>query len=123
MVLFFFFSSRRRHTRCALVTGVQTCALPICYTEVYSMYRVLANMGQLLSKQRVVLPADAVAQTEVKNEARLPELKEARSEEHISELQSRMRISYAGFCMEKKILRVADDYYSHCFDELVSLLT
>src|SRR3546814_15479565 len=27
----FFFSSRRRHTRCALVTGVQTCALPICY--------------------------------------------------------------------------------------------
>src|SRR3546814_2896734 len=28
-VSFFFFSSRRRHTRCALVTGVQTCALPI----------------------------------------------------------------------------------------------
>src|SRR3546814_8628704 len=27
--MFFFFSSRRRHTRCALVTGVQTCALPI----------------------------------------------------------------------------------------------
>src|SRR3546814_13110335 len=26
----YFFSSRRRHTRCALVTGVQTCALPIC---------------------------------------------------------------------------------------------
>src|SRR3546814_1452399 len=26
---FFFLSSRRRHTRCALVTGVQTCALPI----------------------------------------------------------------------------------------------
>src|SRR3546814_7652659 len=26
----FFFSSRRRQTRCALVTGVQTCALPIC---------------------------------------------------------------------------------------------
>src|SRR3546814_9080233 len=25
----FFFSSRRRHTRCVLVTGVQTCALPI----------------------------------------------------------------------------------------------
>src|SRR3546814_3791088 len=30
-VTFFFLSSRRRHTRCALVTGVQTCALPICY--------------------------------------------------------------------------------------------
>src|SRR3546814_12221070 len=28
-LLCFFFSSRRRHTRCALVTGVQTCALPI----------------------------------------------------------------------------------------------
>src|SRR3546814_5704692 len=30
VLLVFFFSSRRRHTRCALVTGVQTCALPIC---------------------------------------------------------------------------------------------
>src|SRR3546814_8585990 len=30
MFCFLFFSSRRRHTRCALVTGVQTCALPIC---------------------------------------------------------------------------------------------
>src|SRR3546814_8566547 len=29
----FFFSSRRRHTRCALVTGVQTCALPIVIVE------------------------------------------------------------------------------------------
>src|SRR3546814_10264498 len=28
-LVFFFFSSRRRHTICALVTGVQTCALPI----------------------------------------------------------------------------------------------
>src|SRR3546814_9848104 len=39
----FFFSSRRRHTRCALVTGVQTCALPI------SRYRIeLPNMGSLI---------------------------------------------------------------------------
>src|SRR3546814_19634578 len=29
MLFIFFFASRRRHTRCALVTGVQTCALPI----------------------------------------------------------------------------------------------
>src|SRR3546814_2603398 len=29
MMYFLFFSSSRRHTRCALVTGVQTCALPI----------------------------------------------------------------------------------------------
>src|SRR5881409_1415877 len=31
MFFFFFFSSRRRHTRCETVTGVQTCALPICH--------------------------------------------------------------------------------------------
>src|SRR3546814_9418869 len=30
-VYWFFFSSRRRHTICALVTGVQTCALPIFF--------------------------------------------------------------------------------------------
>src|SRR3546814_9264930 len=34
-----FFSSRRRHTRCALVTGVQTCALPILegFFEVFAV--------------------------------------------------------------------------------------
>src|SRR3546814_6878009 len=32
----FFFSSRRRHTRCALVTGVQTCALPILAERAHS---------------------------------------------------------------------------------------
>src|SRR3546814_11991174 len=37
----FFFSSRRRHTRCALVTGVQTCALPIWFN---------ANIGWLKTK-------------------------------------------------------------------------
>src|SRR3546814_19783315 len=35
-VYIFFFSSRRRHTRCALVTGVQTCALPISQVGHYS---------------------------------------------------------------------------------------
>src|SRR3546814_5423675 len=35
-LVYFFFSSRRRHTRCALVTGVQTCALPISGSEVKS---------------------------------------------------------------------------------------
>src|SRR3546814_2335962 len=34
----FFFSSRRRHTRCALVTGVQTCALPISGLEVLGTF-------------------------------------------------------------------------------------
>src|SRR3546814_3160386 len=33
MWFMFFFSSRRLHTRCALVTGVQTCALPICWSR------------------------------------------------------------------------------------------
>src|SRR3546814_5171619 len=35
----FFFSSRRRHTRCALVTGVQTCALPICIGDAGCYFR------------------------------------------------------------------------------------
>src|SRR3546814_9467468 len=34
--MIFFFSSRRRHTRCALVTGVQTCALPISVKQAQS---------------------------------------------------------------------------------------
>src|SRR3546814_15891409 len=33
LFVIFFFSSRRRHTRCALVTGVQTCALPIYFSR------------------------------------------------------------------------------------------
>src|SRR3546814_5232319 len=37
----FFFSSRSRHTRCAVVTGVQTCALPIC---IFSNLNVLENL-------------------------------------------------------------------------------
>src|SRR3546814_7930878 len=32
--MLFFFSSIRRHTRCAVVTGVQTCALPISYAAI-----------------------------------------------------------------------------------------
>src|SRR3546814_10781258 len=55
----FFFSSRRRHTRCALVTGVQTCALPISiFHQRYSTntfpqwwlaqpFRCLAHNGEI----------------------------------------------------------------------------
>src|SRR3546814_8109830 len=43
-VCFFFFSSRRRHTRCALVTGVQTCALPICLLK--DMKKYLVDKGK-----------------------------------------------------------------------------
>src|SRR3546814_16878564 len=46
---FFFFSSRRRHTRCALVTGVQTCALPI--------YQGIENVAgkRLVAEQRDIV--------------------------------------------------------------------
>src|SRR3546814_9902968 len=46
---FFFFSSRRRHTRCALVTGVQTCALPISRS---------ATELSLLLREREVSPVE-----------------------------------------------------------------
>src|SRR3546814_10684852 len=41
----FFFSSRRRHTRCALVTGVQTCALPICSCRTNLPMRFSGSVG------------------------------------------------------------------------------
>src|SRR3546814_9630446 len=40
----FFFSSRRRHTRCALVTGVQTCALPIYWKRKPTQIAVTAAL-------------------------------------------------------------------------------
>src|SRR3546814_19894680 len=43
VLLFFFCSSRRRHTRCVLVTGVQTCALPICIPK--GVYNVVHGFG------------------------------------------------------------------------------
>src|SRR3546814_975754 len=39
----FFFSSRRRHTRCALVTGVQTCALPISEQSVQAVRKIMGE--------------------------------------------------------------------------------
>lgn len=45
------------------------------YTEEFSMYRVIASMGDLLQQQQVVVPAEAIALTEVKSEARLPSMK------------------------------------------------
>src|SRR3546814_4792071 len=42
----FFFSSRRRHTRCALVTGVQTCALPISLFAVFRPVNVKAFLAE-----------------------------------------------------------------------------
>src|SRR3546814_5713262 len=53
LVLLFFFSSRRRHTRCALVTGVQTCALPIWPRP--------ARRGFASAREDYVLDAELVA--------------------------------------------------------------
>src|SRR3546814_214893 len=49
----FFFSSRRRHTRCALVTGVQTCALPI-WSSPSRPRRVLSKQDAVMSTKRIV---------------------------------------------------------------------
>src|SRR3546814_1358289 len=55
-----FFSSRRRHTRCALVTGVQTCALPICgrgAIEVVPAHR--GDVGRGLGQRAVGVEGEA----------------------------------------------------------------
>src|SRR3546814_17214492 len=49
----FFFSSRRRHTRCALVTGVQTCALPI--TEDARDHSTASFSSSALSRKALVV--------------------------------------------------------------------
>src|SRR3546814_9750149 len=123
----FFFSSRRRHTRCALVTGVQTCALPIyqpqsvpevTLTPLRGSLRVISDpagasvtaAGTFVGRAPVNVALVPGRETEVS--ATLPGYKPAthtlslasgaRSEEHTSELQSLMRISYAVFCLKKK---------------------
>src|SRR3546814_12041493 len=60
VVYLFFFSSRRRHTRCALVTGVQTCALPICsalfhYRSPYVRHWQHGDPKMLTAKQHELL--------------------------------------------------------------------
>src|SRR3546814_2461469 len=103
----FFFSSRRRHTRCALVTGVQTCALPISGS---SLQRTL-GVGE--AARKAVAGIDGIekafvtvgdAQEAGRGAQQAGEVRRGalRSEEHTSELQSLMRISYAVFCLKKK---------------------
>src|SRR3546814_1244207 len=43
--MWLFFSSRRRHTRCALVTGVQTCALPILHAVLGTLVRAIRSLA------------------------------------------------------------------------------
>src|SRR3546814_388082 len=47
VIFVFFFSSRRRHTRCALVTGVQTCALPISFVVQVGSFFLSVLTGDL----------------------------------------------------------------------------
>src|SRR3546814_2024563 len=107
VLFYFFFSSRRRHTRCALVTGVQTCALPI--------YRARAGGSHPSDRACSPLAAQHVRQCARDVQARGARQQDAdrlalltrdrsalRSEEHTSELQSLMRNSYAVFCLKKK---------------------
>src|SRR3546814_9390378 len=115
----FFFSSRRRHTRCALVTAVQTCALPIYLQARWRPASVLPSGLVGLDRTRELQGAAAAMvrddlpdryHARKRLPARDPRLApprssappSRRSEEHTSELQSLMRISYAVFCLKKK---------------------
>src|SRR3546814_445638 len=65
--MIFFFSSRRRHTRCALVTGVQTCALPISAKAQFALEqriaaRDIAEKGILGHRDQLERVASAQAQ-------------------------------------------------------------
>src|SRR3546814_9514113 len=117
--LFFFFSSRRRHTRCALVTGVQTCALPICDGAAHRQRRGAGKVaeaeiiiggripgavdGQHIAARREFQRGAAVERRGIGLVEPPPvDDDSVRSEEHTSELQSLMRISYAVFCLKKK---------------------
>src|SRR3546814_12182629 len=65
MLVCFFFSSRRRHTRCALVTGVQTCALPILTVGGGVRSAEDARALLLAGADKVAVNSAAVARPEV----------------------------------------------------------
>src|SRR3546814_2858707 len=112
-----FFASRRRHTSCALVTGVQTCALPICGAGFHAALPadLAACVKQRLGKARLARATRPDERNDphcaafsfhdcISSSARRSphSYGRRRSEEHTSELQSLMRISYAVFCLKKK---------------------
>src|SRR3546814_3571102 len=122
--VFFFFSSRRRHTRCALVTGVQTCALPISPTDptdptsgtpgtsAATFSTMIRYKGGIGGGATIGYLFDGGLRPEISfaySEADFDRITltaangaSTRSEEHTSELQSLMRISYAVVCLKKK---------------------
>src|SRR3546814_9019507 len=112
LCIVFFFSSRRRHTRCALVTGVQTCALPIC-AVLLAFHPASGHHGScdqwvLTLLMRILIVEDEPnlgrqLRSTLEGASTATRLaRKTRSEEHTSELQSLMRISYAVFCLKKK---------------------
>src|SRR3546814_20556337 len=62
-VFIFCFSSRRRHTRCALVTGVQTCALPICALSMLNIARAAGAPGLQIDTLRARINAGQRSET------------------------------------------------------------
>src|SRR3546814_3609391 len=114
----FFFSSRRRHTRCALVTGVQTWLFrsPAQGAErgkrVRHLRQVRIREPRRIGEgpRRIVHrrgrggegAARARRHDRRGHRGQYRDWARARSEEHTSELQSLMRISYAVFCLKKK---------------------
>src|SRR3546814_2426750 len=113
MTFCFFFSSRRRHTRCALVTGVQTCALPIYSPNSAGVIIDAVRCAKIGLDRGMGGPLEGPSAYFMKSPGRQYRDEEAhrlveayangeRSEEHTSELQSLMRISYAVFCLKKK---------------------
>src|SRR3546814_4610825 len=118
----FFLSSRRRHTRCALVTGVQTCAIPIfpsapCRRCAGPAPQAPASRREGGRPPRRNRPRGACRRPTAFPAFRSPspcgEGPPCRSEEHTSELQSLMRISYAVFCLKKKKNHTQTNNYMH----------
>src|SRR3546814_7924789 len=68
-VICLFFSSRRRHTRCAVVTGVQTCARPICcpprpemlLNAILELHKKIQQMPLGVNREQVRAAAEAAA--------------------------------------------------------------
>src|SRR3546814_2060255 len=101
----FFFSSRRQHTRCALVTEVHTCALPIYAARSPATPRSKSDSVGHHSSRAPMNGEVPLCTASIANERR--------SEEHTSELQSLMRISYAVFCLKKKNNKKTKPTYIH----------
>src|SRR3546814_2878863 len=107
-----FFSCRRRHTRCALGTGVQTCALPIFRRVDQALVGeavVDGDIGKTAAagcRRYIAVEAVHIERADIQRHAagarEATAVAARRSEEHTSELQSLMRISYAVFCLKKK---------------------